>query len=103
MFFIETRNYNVGWILDTMRSGELLDEAVKYIETNGIKLYGVGINPTQHLWTSSTKAYGIYRWDDNSAGAPKLTIGNSRPFLDWLAIHLEMQPIFKKLSKNSTN
>jgi len=93
-----TNLYNVGWILDTMRSGELLEEAVKYIESKGLKLYGVGINPTQHEWTDSTKAYGVYRWDDNCAGVPKICEDGERPYLDWVAIDKEMRPILEQLA-----
>ena len=94
-----TRKYNVGWILDTMRSGQLLQNAVDYFEENGIRLYGVGINPTQHTWTDSTKAYGIYRWDDNGAGVPKICEEGERPYLDWVAIDKEMRPILEELAK----
>ena len=93
-----TEKFNVGWILDTMRSGKLLEEAIGYIESHGIKLYGVGINPTQHAWTSSSKPYGIYRWDDNSAGAPKICEDGERPYLDWVTIDKEMRPILERLA-----
>lgn len=94
-----TEKFNVGWILDTMRSDKLLDDAVSYIEANGIKLYGIGINPTQKAWTNSTKPYGMYRWDDNSAGAPKICQDGERPYLDWVTIDKEMRPILASLAK----
>lgn len=94
-----TEKFNVGWILDTMRSGELLEAAIRYIENHGLKLYGVGINPTQHKWTSSPKPYGMYRWDDNSAGVPKLCEDGERPYLDWVTIDKEMRPILENLAK----
>lgn len=42
-----TTQYNVGWILDTMRSGEELSKAIKWCEERGMKFYGIGTNPTQ--------------------------------------------------------
>lgn len=32
-----TTQYNVGWILDTMRSGEELEQAVKWCEESGVE------------------------------------------------------------------
>lgn len=96
-----TTKYNVGWILDTMRSDELLNEAVEYITKNGIKLYGVGKHPTQHEWTNSDKAYGMLRWDDNSAGIPLVFTKNNRPYLDWLAIDKQVRPMLQYLSGNN--
>ncbi len=92
--------YNVGWILDTMRSGKLLDEAVKYLTDNGIKLYGVGKHPTQHTWTNSEKAYGVLRWDDNNAGVPKVYEDGERPYLDWDAIDKDVRPLLQSMSGN---
>ncbi len=62
-------------ILFTMRSdgqdcGNVLSDAVKFIEDNGIELFGVNRNPTQDNWTSSPKAYGHVYIDDAAAGCP---------------------------------
>lgn len=76
-------------ILFTMRSdsfrGNYLTEAVNWFKENDIPLYGIQNNPTQHLWTTSPKAYGQVIIDDAAAGTPlktDLSI-SSRPFVDW--------------------
>ena len=59
------RIHNAGGklILYTMRSdgkmmGSLLTDAVNYLRSEGVELFGVNKNPTQESWTSSPKAYG---------------------------------------------
>jgi hypothetical protein len=72
-------------ILWTMRSGKELNDAIKWFESNGIKLYGIQENPTQSSWTSSPKAYAQLYIDDAALGCP-LIINNklsSRPFVNW--------------------
>ncbi len=44
-------------ILNTMRSNNELEEAVKWFELNNIHLYGIQTNPTQSRWTSARKCY----------------------------------------------
>lgn len=76
-------------ILFTMRSGEQLDEAVKWFSDMGIELYGIQKNPTQHTWTNSPKAYGQLIIDDAALGAPlkmDRTISN-RPFINWEQVY----------------
>jgi hypothetical protein len=76
-------------ILFTMRSdggkhGDTLGAAVKYLEDQGIKLYGVNKNPTQVHWTSSPKAYGQIYIDDSAFGCPLVQPdGFQRPCVDW--------------------
>lgn len=77
-------------ILFTMRSdsfrGNYLTEAVNWFKENNIPLYGIQKNPTQHLWTTSPKAYGQVIIDDAAVGTPlktDLSI-SSRPFVDWV-------------------
>jgi hypothetical protein len=76
-------------ILFTMRSdggrnGEALTAAVRYLEENGIQLYGVNKNPTQVHWTSSPKAYGQLYIDDAAFGCPLVEFEDfKRPCVDW--------------------
>lgn len=66
----------------------VLTEAVKWFEENGITLYGVQKNPTQRFWTSSPKAYGQLYIDDANLGCP-LTEDDSttdRPYVDWIRV-----------------
>jgi hypothetical protein len=68
-----------------MRSGKELNDAIKWFESNGIKLYGIQENPTQSSWTTSPKAYAQLYIDDAALGCP-LIINNklsSRPFVNW--------------------
>lgn len=92
-------DFNVGWILNTMRSKQELDDAVKWIEQRGIKLYGIGKNPTQHTWTTSNKAYGMFSIDDNALGCPLIFEEGHRPRVDWKKIDEEYSPLIEKLSK----
>lgn len=76
-------------ILFTMRSNSegknYLTDAVNWFSENGILLYGIQTNPTQHTWTTSPKAYASIYIDDAALGCPlkiDLNISN-RPFVDW--------------------
>ncbi len=78
-------------ILFTMRSNKELDEAVNWFKKNNIPLYGVQVNPTQHKWTDSPKAYGQLLIDDIALGAPltyyyKGVQISERPFVNWKMI-----------------
>ncbi len=80
-------------ILFTMRSDnnqkpqnacDFLTQAVTYLESSGIKLFGINKNPTQDTWTSSPKAYGEVYIDDAACGCPLIhPDGFSRPCVDW--------------------
>ena len=58
-----------------MRSGDLLSDAVKFLEEQGVALYGVNQNPEQSSWTTSPKCYAHVYIDDSAIGVP-LTIFN---------------------------
>lgn len=73
-------------VLFTMRDGKELVDAVEWFEKNGIPLYGVNVNPTQHEWTSSPKAYGHLYIDDAALGVPTFTVANERPYVNWKAV-----------------
>lgn len=76
-------------------SGNFLDDAVKWFEENEIPLYGIQVNPTQHSWTTSPKAYGQIIIDDAALGCPLTfylpnnslnVLESSRPFVNWTKI-----------------
>ena len=75
-------------ILNTMRSGKELDDAVQWFIDNDIPLYGVNENPTQKSWTSSPKVYAHLYIDDAALGCPlKMDSAvSNRPFVDWIEI-----------------
>lgn len=80
-------------ILFTMRSGEELDEAVRWWKDNKIELWGINRNPEQGNWTQSPKAYAELYIDDASLGCPLTTsftlpdgsrrVSPYRQFVDW--------------------
>ena len=91
-------DFNIGIILDTMRSGKELEEALKWFEERDIPLYGVGKHPTQHKWTKSPKAYAQFSIDDRNLGCPlKVDKNGKRPYVDWKEIDNMLTPLLEKL------
>lgn len=87
-------------VLNTMRSDEFMDQALKWFDLREIKLIGANINPEQRKWTNSTKAYANYYIEDAALGCP-LTFDNtisSRPFVDWKGVQqiLDVLVCFKE-------
>lgn len=75
-------------VLFTMRSGETLQAAVNWYESKGVPIYGVNINPTQHTWTTSPKAYCHIYVDDAALGIALRQNPRSggRDFVDWSVV-----------------
>ena len=70
-------------ILYTMRSGDRLDEAVEYLNDEGIELYGINENKTQKHWTTSPKVFSNIYIDDAALGCPLVTDETGRPYVNW--------------------
>ena len=72
-------------ILNTMRSGKELQDAIDWFKENGIELYGANKNPSQKSWTNSPKVYAHMYIDDAALGCPlKMDLNlSNRPFVDW--------------------
>ena len=72
-------------ILNTMRSGKELQDAIDWFNENGIELYGANENPTQKRWTQSPKVYAHLYIDDAALGCPLRMNSDlsERPFVDW--------------------
>lgn len=69
-------------------TGDYLQQAIDWFNYNGIPLYGVQTNPTQHNWTISPKSYAALMIDDSALGCP-LTVDEEishRPFVDWVEV-----------------
>lgn len=73
-------------ILNTMRSGDTLSEAVSWFQRHAIPLFGVNENPTQKSWTSSPKVYGQLYIDDAALGCPLVAPLSQRPHVDWVGV-----------------
>ena len=75
-------------ILNTMRSGKELKDAINWFKENDIELYGANKNSTQKKWTNSPKVYAHLYIDDAALGCPlKMDLSLSdRPFVDWEAV-----------------
>ncbi|MGB3211228.1 MAG: hypothetical protein WBB19_11030 [Desulforhopalus sp.] len=84
-------------ILFTMRSNRpnglnLLRDAVEFMETNNIQLFGVNRNPDQDAWTTSPKAYGEVYVDDSALGCPLVQLkGFARPCVDWQKVGPQLE------------
>lgn len=64
--------------------GDMITPVVEYLKENGIELYGINKNPTQHEWTSSPKPYCQHFLDDASIGCPLIfPEDGSRAYVDW--------------------
>ena len=70
------------------QAGEYLTDAVNWFIDNHIPLHGVNVNPTQHTWTKSPKAYGQLYIDDAALGCPLIFNSeiSDRPFVDWAKV-----------------
>ena len=97
-----TKEYNVGWILNSMRHDEILKEPLETLEKEGIKLYGLRKNPIQDKdGNSVTKSFSVFCIDDRNVGTPvKWYEDCNRPHVDWVEVDKIMSPILKHISDN---
>ena len=99
-----TKDYNVGWILNSMRCDELLKEPLIILEKEGIKLYSLRKNPIQlddEHNKEVTKSFAVFCIDDRNVNIPvKWLDGCNRPHVDWMEIDKIMSPILKHISDN---
>ena len=73
-------------VLNTMRSGDLLQKAVDWFTMNDIPLTGVNHTPGQETWTQSSKTYANVYIDDAALGCPTTMDEKGRIFVDWKVI-----------------
>ncbi len=84
---IQDKGYLI--LLNTMRSGKQLQEAIAWFEDNGINLFGINNNPNQNSWTTSTKTLANFYIDDAAIGCPLIPgIHYQRPMVDWINIEI---------------
>jgi len=92
------KNYNVGFILNTMRCGDNLSKAVNVIKDKGIEFYGIGRNPTQEDKEDlSCKIFSVFDIDDKNVGTPMICEEGKRPYVDWKKIDEIMSPILNEI------
>ena len=84
---LQARRHKI--ILWTMRSGKELDEAVAYLQENGITPWGVNQNPEQD-WSTSPKAYAQIYIDDAALGCPLEKKCFDRPMVYWPAVRKQL-------------
>jgi hypothetical protein len=72
-------------ILNTMRCGKELQDAVDWFKANDIPLYGINEDPGQKNWTQSPKVFANLYIDDATLGCPLIldTAKSERAFVDW--------------------
>ena len=69
---------------DGQKFGDVLTDAVNYLKSNDIELFGINKNPTQTTWTSSPKPFGHFYIDDAAVGCPLIhPKGFIRPCVNW--------------------
>ena len=96
-----TKDYNVGWILNSMRHDEILKEPLKILEKEGVKLYSLRKNPCQDAdGNEVSKCFAIMSIDDRNLGVPvKWLEGCNRPYVDWAEVDKIGTPILEYVSK----
>jgi len=94
-----SKDYNVGWILNTMRHDEILQEPLQILKDKDIELYGVRKNPRQEDG-AVTKSFAIMSIDDRNLGVPVQWLeGCNRPHVDWVEVDKIGTPLLDYMSK----
>lgn len=93
-----TKDYNVGWILNSMRHDEILKEPLEILEKEGVKLYNLRKHPKQDN-DEVSKTFAVFTVDDRCVGIPvKWFDGCNRPYVDWAEVDKIMTPILEYIS-----
>ena len=78
-------------ILNTMRHGQALEEAVRWFENHQIFLSGINQDPGQTEWTQSPKVFAQKYIDDAAVGMKLVKLhGFQRPVVDWEFVRQEL-------------
>lgn len=92
------KDYNCKYCLNTMRTGEGRDKAVKWCRENGLEFFGIGRNPYQEEEQVS-KTWGVFSIDDINAGSPLIFPENGdRAYVDWKGIDEWLTPMLSDIS-----
>lgn len=97
-----TKDYNVGWILNSMRNDELMKKPLETLEKYGIKPYSLRKNPRQLNDENNnevTKSFAVFSIDDRNVGTPHEWLENcNRPHVNWKEVDKIMSPILQHMS-----
>lgn len=95
------KDYNVGFILNSMRHDEMLKEPLEILRKEGIELYGIRKNPNQDQdGNEVTKCFAVYSIDDRNVGCYVRWYEDcDRPYVDWEATNAAMSPILEYISE----
>lgn len=88
-------------VLNTMRSGQELTNAIKWFDNNNIKLCGINHTPGQATWTRSPKVYANIYIDDSALGCPTKTDSNGKNYVDWKKVADIFGYDYDSLTKNN--
>lgn len=90
--------YNVGFILDTMRHGKYLDVPLEILKQQGINLYGIGGSPRDI--EGGHKIFSVFVIDDKCVGVPTMMDdGCDRQCVDWKKVDEIMTPILEEMKE----
>ena len=89
-------------VLNTMRSNDLITEAVSWFTEKGITLYGVNNTPGQSSWTRSPKVYANVYIDDAALGCPTACDKEGNIYVDWKVVAKAFGYDYNKLIENGT-
>lgn len=74
-------------ILNTMRTGKELNEAIVYCNASYINFWGINENPEQHKWAPDSKKIFAHVYIDNAGlGTPLMKDSNGKPCVDWVKV-----------------
>ena len=97
------KEFNVKFILETMRGEKHIQPAVDFCKSKGIEFFGIGRNPLQESSSEmSCKCWGIFDIDDRNCMIPLKCPKNGRPYVDWELLDYYMTPILRKIQKRIT-
>ena len=97
------KDYNVGWILNSMRHDEILKEPLNILKDHDIEVYGIRKNPMQDNdgnYNEVTKSFSIFCIDDRNIGTYYQWLeGCKRPHVDRKKVDEMMTPNLEEITE----
>lgn len=91
------KSYNVRYILDSMRSSDKMNDAIEWFNRNEIKLFSIGKDPSQDIWTDSNKCHAMFSIDDRNVPQFLMLDSNDIPCIDWNRLYDYLDPILEQI------